>query len=77
MQTEILPGKGKKDGRCNRTACQRSLAGEPQWTMSDHQNHTDGRLYYCQSCAFQFNDWDDKCGVPRRCRPEPFEASHV
>lgn len=68
----MTAGKGEKDGLCNRTACQRPLAGHPQWYMIHHS--TKAKVFYCQPCAFQFNDWDDRCGEPRRCTREPAEA---
>jgi hypothetical protein len=63
--------KGLKDGRCNRKACQAQLAGLPQFSMRDHEMHTDGRLYYCEKCAIRFNNDDDASGLPRRCTAEP------
>ena len=73
--TTLQPDKGQKDGSCNRTACQRPLKGHPQWTMRDHM--TGGKLYYCQSCAFKFNDYDDSIRVSRRCVREEPQASRL
>lgn len=41
-------GKGKFDGNCNRTACQKPIAGE-NWF------NTSTRAYYCTTCARQIN----------------------
>lgn len=59
------PDKGKRDGRCNRTACQEPLAGSPRWSMLDYQ--TGGRLYYCRRCVMLFNECDDRMREERRC----------
>jgi hypothetical protein len=53
------PDKGKKDGSCNVTACQKPLAGTMQGWMVNHMVQ-DGRLYYCPECCRRFNEWDDK-----------------
>jgi len=66
------PDKGKRDGSCNRTACQDVLAGQlPRWSMSDHEHFTNGRLYYCQTCAEDFNKSDIRFGTPERCTVMP------
>ena len=71
----MTAGKGEKNGLCNRTACQRPLEGEVHWYMRGDFDPK-ARVYYCQSCAFQFNDWDDRCGEKRRCtREHPLEVS--
>lgn len=63
--------KGLKDGHCNRYACQAPLLGHPQWSMEDFEVWGSGqRLFYCQSCAFRFNEADDQYGDERRCRLE-------
>ncbi len=61
-----LPKKGKKDGLCNRSACQAPLAGKEQWFMKDHM--TAGRLYYCGACARDFNSSDRRYGEEPRCQ---------
>lgn len=62
---ENHPDKGKKDGRCNVTACQAPLAGTMQGWMKNYMVK-DGRLYYCEKCCHAFNDWDRRSGDPRR-----------
>jgi hypothetical protein len=64
-QGDNLETKGKRDGNCNRTACQRSLADHPRWSMKDHM--TGGRLYYCQRCVDLFHESDRQFGQPLRC----------
>lgn len=64
-QGDLLETKGKRDGNCNRTACQRSLAGMPRWSMHDHM--TGGRLYYCQRCVDLFHESDRQFREPLRC----------
>lgn len=65
------PDKGKRDGRCNRTACQRPLAGKPQFYM-DGIFTAGPRLYYCGDCEHEFTKWDriDRPGEPLRCKPD-------
>ncbi len=64
--------KGLKDGNCNRAACQRPLAGQPQSSMIDHETFTNGRLYYCEECTEQFNKSDREfAGGQYRCTWEP------
>jgi hypothetical protein len=65
-RADLTPGKGKKDGNCNRTACQAPLKGGEQWYMRDYGT-TNGRLYYCGRCARQFNDSDRQFKEPQRC----------
>jgi hypothetical protein len=67
-----MPDKGQKDGSCNVTACQLPLVDMPQWTMTDHGmgGGTDGKLYYCGSCAMKFHDADREFGEPLRCTLE-------
>ena len=67
-RTTLNADKGKKDGSCNRTACQAPLAGRRQYYMRDHMT-TDGRLYYCEPCAIDFTHWDriDSPNQPYRC----------
>jgi len=68
---EIKPGKGQRDGNCNRTACQVPLEDREQWTMRDHETNVEGkRLYYCGDCARMFNDFDRRQGYEPRCRLE-------
>jgi len=77
---EIKPGKGKRDGNCNRTACQVPLEGCEQWTMRDHETNVEGkRLYYCGECARMFNDFDMRQGYEPRCRLEvnPYACDDV
>ncbi|MES2030871.1 MAG: hypothetical protein V4477_16950 [Pseudomonadota bacterium] len=62
--------KGLKDGFCNRRSCQAELVGNPQFYMSDHETATDGRLYYCEPCAIEFNKVDDRFRLTRRCTAE-------
>ncbi|WCS27978.1 hypothetical protein LOK46_14475 [Methylobacterium sp. NMS14P] len=69
MAQPLKPEKGRKDGSCNRTACQAPLKGKRQWTMVDH-SVVDGRLYYCARCAWDFNAWDREIGVTLRCTPD-------
>ena len=67
----IMPDKGKKNGSCNRTACQVPLTGQPQFWMQDY-TITNGRLYYCARCEIEFSKWDriDRPGAPLRCTPD-------
>lgn len=70
--------KGLRDGRCNRYACQAPIGANPelgvrpapQWSMRDHEQHTERRLYYCHSCAVMFNQSDYRAGTEQRCRRE-------
>lgn len=58
MTTGNKPDKGKKDGSCNVTACQKPLKGTMQGYMDGV--HTGGpRLYYCSEHCCRFNEWDD------------------
>lgn len=69
--------KGHFDGSCNRTACQRPLAGNNwfnRWTIA----------YYCQSCALKINDADggdsnlvDGRGLPCRRVAKPVTTENV
>jgi hypothetical protein len=70
-----MPDKGKKDGSCNRTACQMPLAGKPQFWMRNHMI-TDGRHYYCRTCERAFAKWDriDRPNEPPRCTPDEGNA---
>jgi hypothetical protein len=53
------PGKGKKDGNCNVTACQMPLAGKLQFFMDGRPwSHTDERKYYCAKCEKHMTKWD-------------------
>jgi hypothetical protein len=60
--------KGKKDGHCNRSACQRPLAGHPQYWMP---NYSGGRYYYCEACEHLFSDIDRRGGHILRCTLDP------
>lgn len=54
--------KGLANGSCNRTACQRPLAGEPVHQFMEG-NFTGGpRLHYCAWCAGDFDQWDHRSG---------------
>lgn len=64
----LMPDKGKRDGSCNRTACQLPLAGNRQFFMKDHV--TGGRLYYCPSCERKFTEADRQFREPMRCQPD-------
>lgn len=65
------PLKGKKDGACNRTACQKPLANETDDQFMDG-NFTGGpKLYYCRHCALDFDIWDRQSGDPVRIKREP------
>lgn len=65
-RSDTTPAKGKRDGNCNRTACQAPLKGREQWYMRDYGT-TNGRLYYCGRCARDFNASDRKFNEPQRC----------
>ena len=71
----LMPDKGKKDGSCNRTACQRPLRGKRQYYMRDYMVQ-DGRLYYCEPCEREFTRWDriDRPGEELRCTLDPTTA---
>jgi hypothetical protein len=62
------PDKGLRDGSCNRTACQRPLKGQTQYSMRNHMVEN-GKFYYCEDCAASFTHWDhiDRPGEPVRC----------
>jgi hypothetical protein len=50
------PNKGKFDGNCNRTACQKPIKGNNWWNSST-------RAYYCEHCANGYqmiNHWSRK-----------------
>jgi hypothetical protein len=61
-----MADKGKKDGSCNRTACQLPLKGERQWFMVDG-SVVGSRNYYCHPCAMKFHEADRQFGDPLRC----------
>lgn len=73
--SELKADKGKRDGSCNRTACQAPLKGRPQWYMRESAIH-EGRLYYCDACARDFNAWDRRSGDPKRCTYDSTVAVH-
>jgi hypothetical protein len=62
----LHPDKGKLNGRCNRTACQRPLstANRNQWYRTEYDGT---KLYYCGVCARDFNLYDMQTGWPPRC----------
>jgi hypothetical protein len=64
--------KGKRDGSCNRTACQDNLAGFERWSMRNF-SYDEGvnRLFYCRTCAYDFNQSDKQFGEPLRCSIYP------
>jgi hypothetical protein len=51
MTTEPESTKGKFNGSCNRTACQK-----PNATYYNHST----RKYYCKKCANMLNDYNRK-----------------
>ena len=54
METVVLhPDKGKKGGKCNRTACQRDLSEDHIWW--NQYTHA----FYCSGCAREINKWSD------------------
>lgn len=67
-RTEIHPDKGKENGRCNRTACQRPLKDELEHQFMDGGGP---RLYYCSYCALEFDRWDYRSGDRVRIKREP------
>lgn len=69
--TPNRPDKGKRDGSCNRTACQDNLAGQPRWSMRDYMGGEDSRLYYCVTCKDDFTKSDRQFGEPIRCSIHP------
>ena len=64
--------KGQRDGSCNRTACQDNLAGFERWSMRNYM-YDEGvnRLFYCRTCAVDFNRSDRYYGEPERCSIYP------
>lgn len=56
-----MPDKGKRDGSCNRSACQMPLAGNPQYVIRSTGDH------YCQDCARKFNNHDAEMRRELRC----------
>jgi hypothetical protein len=63
--------KGQRDGSCNRTACQDNLAGFERWSMHNIGYTEGNRLYYCRTCAVDFNQSDRQFGEPVRCSIYP------
>ena len=63
--------KGLRDGSCNRTACQDNLAGFERWSMHNHGFTEGNRLYYCRTCAVDFNQSDRQFNEPLRCSIYP------
>lgn len=61
-EPDLRADKGKENGACNRTACQRPLAGEPTHQFMSGSFAAGGRLYYCAKCARGFDDWDHRSG---------------
>lgn len=70
-RTELHPDKGKENGRCNRTACQRPLADESEHQFMDGLFTGGPRLFYCGYCALEFDMWDYRSGDPVRIKREP------
>jgi len=70
LQEGYPEDKGLKDGHCNRSGCLAPLAGQPQYSMMDHETFTDASLFYCKPCADRFTAWDESIKAPIRCRPE-------
>ena len=66
----INNAKGGLNGFCNRTACQASLLGTPQFVM-----HNNGGAHYCSGCERAFTATDIRYGDEPRCTPveEPIE----
>lgn len=73
----LKPDKGKKDGSCNRTACQRPLAMESEHQFMEAPFTAGERLYYCAYCAITFDrvDADNRRSgasvLPNRITREP------
>lgn len=57
--------KGKRNGNCNVTACQRP--GATWWNTST-------RAYYCRSCADEINRWSRHDEDIEICYPSEFDA---
>lgn len=60
--TENKPDKGAMNGSCNRTACQRPLADEPVHQFMARPFTSGQRLFYCERCALDFDQWDHRSG---------------
>lgn len=54
--------KGEENGSCNRTACQAPLADEPVHQFMARPFTSGQRLFYCERCAFDFDQWDHRSG---------------
>lgn len=73
----LKPDKGLENGACNRTACQRPLADEPEHQFMDGNLTGGPRRYYCADCAFAFDrvDADNRLRgastLPNRITREP------
>lgn len=71
-KTGLFVNKGKKDGRCNRTACQHRIGAHPELSEYAPQfvmepPFTAGeQLFYCRVCAAMFTESDDRFGNDRR-----------
>ncbi len=66
--------KGKKDGNCNRAACQAPLKGRRQFWMTE-MGKTNGRLYYCGRCEFEFSSWDARMVAKREQEPNGWSGA--
>lgn len=62
--------KGKREGNCNRTACQRPLLKGRTWF------NRVTRAYYCQHCAFLINDANTDVDPPYLSR-EPLAGRDI
>lgn len=75
------PEKGKENGRCNRTACQRPLQDEREHQFMDGPFTGGPRLFYCAGCAHIFDRVDNDnrfrgaSTLPNRIQREP-KAGH-
>jgi hypothetical protein len=68
---QTMADKGKKNGSCNRSACQLPLAGKPQFWMDNYQG---GRNYYCGKCEALFSEHDRAMRKPLRCTADEDNA---
>lgn len=71
-KTGYFVNKGQKNGRCNRTACQRRIGAHPeldqptqQWVMRASLTAGD-QLFYCSACARLFLESDERFGASPR-----------
>lgn len=61
-EKSLKSDKGRKNGSCNRRACQKSGA---VWFNKST------RAYYCGDCAHQINHYAARVGDPKLCEVEP------